>query len=200
MPSYRIGARDLQEAILFVEDLSQRLASRVQLTTDGFRPYLTAVERAFGNDVDYAQLVKIYGRDTSGKPERRYSPAVCLEAIPQRINGDPDPEKISTSYVERLNLTTRMSVRRYTRLTNAFSKKLENLAAAVSLHFFHYNFIRPHKSLNGQTPTMAAGVSDHRWTLDELITLLEAAESVPAKRGSYRKTRERRQREREISN
>jgi IS1 family transposase len=192
VPSYRIGARDLQEAILFMQDLAPRLANRVQLTTDGFRPYLTAVERAFGNDVDYAQLVKIYGRDTSGKPERRYSPAVCLEAIPQRINGDPDPERISTSHVERLNLTTRMSVRRYTRLTNAFSKKLENLAAAVSLHFFHYNFCRPHKSLGGQTPAMAAGIADHVSPLDELIALLTEAEAVTVRRGRYKSTRERR--------
>jgi IS1 family transposase len=192
VPSYRIGARDLEEAILFMEDLSKPLSRRVQLTTDGFPPYLTAVERTFGKDVDYAQLVKVYGRDDSRHPNRRYSPAVCLYAIPETINGDPDPEKISTSYVERLNLTTRMSVRRYTRLTNAFSKKVENLAAAVGLHFFHYNYCRPHKSLNGDTPAMAAGLADHVWTLDELIALLVAAESVPVKRGSYRKTRERR--------
>ena len=144
---------------------------------------------------DFRRVLKVIvvrQRDDSRQPNRRYSPAVCLHAIPEPINGDPDPEKISTSYVERLNLTTRMSVRRYTRLTNAFSKKVGNLAAAVGLHFMHYNYARPHKSLDGQTPAMAAGLADHVWTLDELIALLAAAESVPVKRGSYRKTRERR--------
>jgi len=152
--------------------------------------------------VDYAVLVKLYGNSSDPrKPERRYSPGECFEAIPQVISGDPKASDISTSYVERQNLTMRMSMRRFTRLTNAFSKKLENLAAAVSLHFFHYNFCRPHKSLGGQTPAMAAGVADHRWTLDELVALLVAAEGVPVKRGSYSKTRQRRQRERgEISN
>ena len=187
VPSYRIGARDLQEAMLFMRDLSGRLANRVQLTTDGFRPYLSAVEHAFGNDVDYAQLIKIYGRDESRQPNRRYSPAVCLEAIPQRIIGKPDADHISTSYVERLNLTTRMSVRRYTRLTNAFSKKIENLAAAVSLHFMHYNFCRVHKTL-GTTPAVAAGVADHVWKLGEIVALLDQAErAVPVKRGPYKK-------------
>src|SRR5579859_3844110 len=127
-----------------------------------------------------------YGSDRSNKPERRYSPAVCLDAIPHPISGNPDPEYISTSHIERLNLTMRMSMRRYTRLTKAFSKKVENLAAAVSLHFMHYNFCRVHQSL-GTTPAVAAGVAEHVWKIEELIALLEAAEATPIKRGSYRK-------------
>lgn len=188
VPSYRVGTRDLQEAILFMDDLADRLANRVQLTTDGHRPYLTAVPRAFGNDVDYAVLVKVYGRTADqSKPNRRYSPGVCLDAIPTAMIGRPDPAHVSTSHVERLNLTTRMSVRRYTRLTNAFSKKLENHTAAVSLHFWHYNFCRVHQTL-GTTPAVAAGVSDHVWKLPELIALLENAEqAVPMKRGPYKK-------------
>jgi IS1 family transposase len=194
VPTYRIGARDVGEAMAFMKDLASRLRSRVQLTTDGHFPYLMAVPEAFGSEVDYAQLVKVYGSDANPKkPEKRYSPSVCLEAVPNRVTGDPDPDHISTSHVERLNLTMRMSMRRYTRLTNAFSKKVENLAAAVSLHFMHYNFCRPHQSLGKKTtPAMAAGLTDHVWTLRELIALLESAESVPTKRGRYAKTRERR--------
>ncbi len=195
VPTYRIGARDLSEATAFMTDLAGRLRNRVQITTDGHTPYRLAVAGAFDGEVDYAQLIKVYGNDRSTKPERRYSPAVCLEAIPQRVSGNPDPEHISTSYVERLNLTMRMSMRRYTRLTNAFSKKVENLAAAVSLHFAYYNFCRVHTTL-GTTPAVAAGVADHTWTLTELIGLLEAAEATPIKRGSYTKTRQVR---REIS-
>jgi|SRR5579864_2181873 len=191
VPSYRVGERDLQEATLFMADLAGRLANRVQLTTDGHRPYLQAVRSAFGNEVDYAQLVKYYGIDPQG--DRRYSPAVCTGASPEPISGKPDAALISTSYVERQNLTMRMSMRRFTRLTNAFSKKVENLAAAVSLHFAHYNLCRPHSSLGkGITPAMAAGVTDHVWTLPELIGLLEAAEAVPVRRGHYRNTREHR--------
>jgi IS1 family transposase len=186
VPTYRIGARDLQEARLFIVDLAMRLRNRVQLTTDGHRPYLNAVGEGFGDDVDYAQLVKIYGSERAGAA--RYSPAKCLGAVPTTITGNPDPDHISTSYVERQNLTMRMSMRRFTRLTNAFSKKAENLAAAVSLHFAHYNLCRVHSSL-GTTPAVAAGVTDHVWTLDELIGLLEEAERVPVKRGSYAKTR-----------
>jgi hypothetical protein len=169
-------------------DLASRLANRVQLTTDGSHPYLRAVKGAFADEIDYAQLVKLYGSDSNPqKPERRYSPGVCLEAIPNRVSGDPDPEHISTSHVERLNLTTRMSVRRYTRLTNAFSKKVENHVAAVSLHFMHYNFCRVHQTLK-TTPAVAAGVADHVWKLSEIIALLENAEqAVPMKRGPYKK-------------
>jgi IS1 family transposase len=187
VPSFHIGPRDLRAATHFMGDLASRLRGRVQLTTDGHHPYLLAVEGAFRGEIDYAQLVKIYGGDQSRKPERRYSPAVCLEAIPRRISGDPDPDHISTSHVERLNLTMRMSIRRYTRLTNAFSKKIENHAAAVSLHFMFYNFARVHQTL-GTTPAVAAGVTDHVWKLDEIIELLDTAErAVPVKRGPYKK-------------
>jgi IS1 family transposase len=193
VPTYRVGGRDLVDATSFVNDLAQRLASRVQLTTDGNYAYLNAVRGAFGKEIDYAVLVKKYGSDANPrKPEQRYSPSVCIEAIPHPVIGNPDPDHISTSHVERLNLTMRMSMRRYTRLTNAFSKKIENLAAAVSLHFMHYNFCRVHQSLNKETPAMAAGLTDHVWTLRELIGLLEEAESVQTKRGRYAKTRERR--------
>ena len=193
VPTYRIGPRDMGEAQQFMTDLAKRLRHPVQLTTDGHKPYLTAVQGAFGGDVDYAQLVKIYGPDPSS--ERRYSPPVCTGAVTQRVIGNPDPEHISTSYVERQNLTMRMSMRRFTRLTNGFSKKVENLAAAVSLHFMHYNFCRIHKTL-GTTPAVAAGVSDHVWTIAEIIALLEIAEATPIKRGSYSKTRERKAAER----
>lgn len=187
VPSYRIGTRDLTEATAFMSDLAGRLRHRVQLTTDGHRAYLHAVKGAFGGEIDYAQLVKIYGNDRSNKPERRYSPAICIDAIPNRVSGDPDPEHISTSHVERLNLTMRMSMRRYTRLTNAFSKKVENHAAAVSLHFMHYNFCRVHQTLK-TTPAVAAGVTDHVWKLHEIIDLLEQAEQgFPRQRGPYKK-------------
>jgi IS1 family transposase len=189
VPTYRIGGRDLSEATAFMTDLAGRLRNRVQITSDGHAPYRLAVKGAFGGDVDYAQLIKIYG-----SPPRdgatRYSPGVCLGSEKHPISGRPDPDHISTSYVERQNLTMRMSMRRFTRLTNAFSKKVENLAAAVSLHFCHYNFCRVHSSLGkGTTPAMAAGITDHVWTLQELIGLLEAKEAVPTKRGSYAKTR-----------
>jgi IS1 family transposase len=188
VPSYRVGPRDLQEAQLFMADVAKRLRNRVQLTTDGFSPYLTAVEDAFGGDVDYAQLVKVYGTDQTKRKSggAKYSPAVCLSAHSEVVNGSPNGEHISTSHVERANLTMRMSMRRFTRLTNAFSRKVENLAAAVSLHFMHYNFCRVHKRL-GTTPAVAAGVTDHVWTLHEIIALLEAAEATPIVRGPYNK-------------
>jgi IS1 family transposase len=191
--SYRVGTRDLQDAQAFMQDVAGRLAHRVQLTTDGYRPYLSAVDAAFGDDVDYAVLVKIYGRTGDDKkPNRRYSPAVCIGSDATVITGSPDKSKVSTSHVERQNLTMRMSMRRFTRLTNAFSKKVENLAAAVSLHFAYYNYCRPHQTLKGITPAMAAGVTDHVWTIGELIGLLESAEATPTTRGPYRKTREAR--------
>jgi IS1 family transposase len=188
VPSFHIGPRDLGAATYFMSDLATRLRGRVQLTTDGYRPYLLAVEGAFRDEIDYAQLVKIYGSTGNSRtPERRYSPAVCLEAVPHRVSGSPDPDYISTSHVERLNLTMRMSVRRYTRLTNAFSKKIENHTAAVALHFMHYNFCRVHQTL-GATPAVAAGVTDHVWKIDEIIALLDEAEqAVPVKRGPYKK-------------
>jgi IS1 family transposase len=194
VPSYRIGGRDLGEATAFMKDLESRLALRVQLTTDGHTAYFHAVRAAFDGEVDYAQLVKIYGSTDGGRKSgaAKYSPGVCIGSHADVVSGSPDPSHISTSHVERANLTMRMSMRRFTRLTNAFSKKVENLAAAVSLHFMHYNFCRVHLSLDGQTPAMAAGVADHVWSLDELIGLLADAESVPVKRGRYAKTRGRR--------
>jgi len=188
IPSFFVGPRDLGTAQRLMVDLASRVRGRVQLTTDGFKPYLSAVQVAFRGEVDYAQLVKLYV-NTGGAT--RYSPGRLLSTATVPIIGNPDPAKISTSYIERQNLTMRMSMRRFTRLTNGFSKKAANHAAAVSLHFAHYNFCRVHKSLSGQTPAMAADVSDHIWTLDELIALLEAAEAVPIRRGAYRKTRER---------
>jgi IS1 family transposase len=186
--SYRVGSRSTEDAADFMRDLAGRLRHRVQLTTDGLAAYSLAVPAAFRNEVDFAMLVKLYGSATK-EEQRRYSPAVCIGAVATVRSGDPDPDHISTSYIERQNLTMRMGMRRFTRLTNAFSKKVENLAAAVSLHFFHYNFCRVHKTL-GTTPAVAAGVTDHAWTLEELIGLLEEAEATPTKRGSYAKTRE----------
>ena len=152
-------------------NLASRLANRVQLTTDRFKAYLTAVEAAFGADIDYAMLVKLYGEGPES--EKRYSPAICLAANPTPIMGRPNPKHISTSYVERRNLTMRMSMRRFTRLTNAFSKKLANHAAAVALHFMWYNFGRVHQTLK-TTPAVAAGVSDHVWSVEEIVKLLDS--------------------------
>jgi len=172
MVSWLVGHRDAGYAQAFMEDVAYRLANRVQLTTDGNRLYLQAVETAFGMDVDYAQLVKLYGSPEDG--ERTYSPAVCIGCRKTAIMGDPAPEHISTSKVERQNLTMRMSMRRFTRLTNAFSKKVENLEAAVALHFMYYNFGRVHQTLR-VTPAMEAGISDHVWTLAEIVALLDRA-------------------------
>ena len=172
VPSYLVGTRDAEAATVFLADLHSRLApgARIQLTSDGHAPYISAVESTFGDDVDFAQLVKLYGTD----PEmpRRYSPAKCLGATKSVVHGNPDPKHVSTSYSERQNLTMRMSMRRFTRLTNAFSKKWENLAAAVSLHFMHYNFARIHRTLK-VTPAMEAGISDHVWSLEEIAALLD---------------------------
>jgi len=154
----------------------------VQLTSDGHRPYLEAVETAFGNDIDYAQLVKHYGQTVEG--QKRYSPPECIGVSRARVTGTPDPKHVSTSFVERQNLTMRMSIRRFTRLTNAFSKKVENHAHAVSLHFMFYNFGRIHKSLR-VTPAMAAGATDHVWSLEEIAALVPAP--VAKKRGPYKK-------------
>ena len=192
VPTFHVGPRDLATATSFMYDLKKRLRNRIQLTTDGLDFYTGAVRHVFGDNVDYAQLIKTYGTDQDPrKPERRYSPSVCLTADPVPVNGDPAPEHISTSHIERLNLTLRMSLRRYTRLTNAFSKKIENLTASVAIHFFFYNYCRPHQTLKGKTPAMAAGLTDHVWKLPELIALLEEAENVPTTRGRYAKTRER---------
>jgi IS1 family transposase len=170
--SWAVGRRDGFTASAFIRDLADRLASRVQLTTDGHKVYLEAVESAFGSAIDFAMLVKMFEGD-SGKAapaERRYSPAVCTGAREQTITGNPDPQHISTSFVERQNLTMRMSMRRFTRLTNAFSKKVDNHKAAIALHFMHYNFARLHKTLR-VTPAMEAGLSDHVWSLDEIAKL-----------------------------
>ena len=170
VPSWLVGLRDAGYAYEFMTDLAGRLRYRVQLTTDGNRAYLSAVEDAFGANVDYAMLVKLYG--VPPESETRYSPSVCIGARREDIQGSPDPAHVNTSYVERQNLTMRMSMRRFTRLTNAFSKKVENLEHAVALHFMFYNFARPHKSLgNMTTPAMATGVSDHVWTLQEIAAL-----------------------------
>jgi IS1 family transposase len=169
IPSWLVGKRDAGCAHALIQDLAGRLAHRVQLTTDGNRVYLSAVEDAFGTEIDYAMLVKVYGPEPGG--ETRYSPPQCIGAVQQAITGHPDPAHISTSYVERQNLTMRMQMRRFTRLTNAFSKKVENHAAAVSLHFMHYNFARIHKTLR-VTPAMEAGVADHVWSLEEIVGLL----------------------------
>jgi IS1 family transposase len=179
VPSWLVGERTVDDAVVFMSDLASRLSNRVQLTTDGHKPYLHAVETAFGAGIDYAMLHKIYASPSGAGDERRYSPAVCTGIDKRTITGDPVEARVSTSYVERQNLTMRMGMRRFTRLTNGFSKKVENLAHAVSLHYMHYNFARPHKTLskanNGYptTPAMAAGVADHVWTLTEIAALLD---------------------------
>jgi len=164
MVSWMVGKRDEQTAYWFVSDIAERLAHKVQLTTDGFKVYVNAVEAQFGANIDYAMLVKIYGESNEQKMQKRYSPAKYTGSTKKVINGNPDPEHISTSYVERQNLTMRMGMRRFTRLTNGFSKKVENLAHAISLHFMYYNFVRIHQSLR-VTPAMEAGITGHLWTL-----------------------------------
>jgi hypothetical protein len=168
--SSRWKNRDSEAAETFTRNLESRLANRVQLTSDGHRPYLTAVEAAFADQVDYAMLVKIYGADLQA--EKRYSPAKCIGAEKHPKIGSPDPSHISTSYVERSNLTMRMHMRRFTRLTNAFSKKVENHAAAIALHTMYYNFVRIHQTLR-VTPAMAAGVTDKLWEVSDIVTMLE---------------------------
>jgi len=183
VPSWRVGDRSGATAIEFVCDLSKRLANRVQVTSDGHRAYLEAVEAGFGADVDYAQLIKLYGEVPH--PAGRYSPAQINGTKTFCCTGNPEPKHISTSYVERQNLTMRMSMRRFTRLTNGHSKKAENHAHMVSLHFMHYNFCRIHSSLR-VTPAMAAGVTSRLWSADDIIDLLDAAEGEPKKRGTYK--------------
>jgi IS1 family transposase len=184
VPSWHIGTRDGYIAEIFVRDLASRLTNRVQITTDGHRPYLEAIEGAFGADADYAMLQKIYGPSPEG--QRRYSPAECIGCQTRVIEGNPDPAHISTSYVERQNLTMRMHMRRFTRLTNAFSKKVENHAHAVALHFMYYNFCKLHKA-HRLTPAMAAGVTNRLWEIADIAALVEAADLKPGKRGPYRK-------------
>lgn len=168
VPSWLVANRSAESAKIFMEDLASRLKNRVQLTTDGHRAYLTAVENAFAGDIDYAMLIKLY---ESSQEETRYSPAKCTGSEKKTIYGNPVEHLVSTSYAERQNLTMRMCMRRFTRLTNGFSKKVENLQHAVSLHFMYYNFCRIHKTLR-VTPAMEAGITDHVWTLEEVIRLL----------------------------
>jgi IS1 family transposase len=167
--SWMLGGRDAGTARDFMDDLASRLASRVQLTTDGHRAYLSAVEGAFGSEVDYAMLVKIYGTDMAA--DTRYSPAECIGCQQQAISGEPNPMHISTSHVESHNRTMRMSMRRFTRLTNGFSKKMENHGAMLALYFFYYNFCRVHSTLR-VTPCMEAGVTDRVWGIDEIVGLI----------------------------
>lgn len=183
--SYMVGGRDSEYAMGLIDDLRQRLAGRVQLTTDGHKAYLEAVEGAFGADVDYAMLVKLYGAAPESA-KGRYSPAECIGARKEPIEGSPDPKHISTSYVERQNLTMRMSMRRFTRLTNAFSKKVENHVHALSLYFVFYNFCRMHKTLR-MTPAMAAGISDTVRDMEWIVSLIDARAPKPGPRGSYKK-------------
>jgi IS1 family transposase len=168
--SWLVGGRNAVSANFFVNDLASRLRNRIQLTSDGLKLYLDAVEDAFGADVDYAQLVKLYG--ASGENETRYSPAKCLGCIPTEVTGDPDPKHISTSYVERQNLTMRMHMRRFTRLTNGFSKKIENHVHMVALYTVFYNWTKIHKTLR-VTPAMQAGLATHVWTMEEIVKLMD---------------------------
>jgi IS1 family transposase len=171
VPSWYIGQRDVGSATGFISDLASRLANRIQLTTDGLRVYVEAVESAFWKGIDYAMLIKLYGADRD--KEATYSPAQCIGTRTVTVLGIPNENHISTSYVERQNLAMRMSMRRFTRLTNAFSKKIENHAAAVSLYFMYYNFGRIHQTLR-VTPAMEAGVSDHVWSIEEIVALLDS--------------------------
>jgi IS1 family transposase len=175
VPSWLVGDRSGETATQFVCDLSKRLANRVQVTTDGHRAYLEAIEAGFGADIDYAQLIKLYGEAPEG--QRRYSPSEIRGTRTFCCTGNPDPKHISTSYVERQNLTIRMSMRRFTRLTNAFSKKIENHAHSVALHYMHYNFVRIHKTLR-ITPAMAAGVTDKLWSIADIVGVIDAWEAA----------------------
>ncbi len=182
--SYLVGGRDSEYAMWFMDDLRSRLAHRVQLTSDGHGAYLEAVEGAFGADVDYAQLVKLYGSAPDGG-KGRYSPAACAGVKKVPVEGNPDPKHISTSYSERQDLTMRMHMRRFTRLTNALSKKVENHAYAIALHMMYYNFVRIHEKLR-VSPAMAAGVTDRLWEIGDIAALVEVAEAPAKKRGMYK--------------
>ena len=179
--SWLVGPRDAGSAYTFVEDLAARLAGRIQLTSDGLRLYLDAVEAAFGADVDYSQLVKLYG--TTVENETRYSPATCLGCAAKAVTGDPDPKHISTSYVERQNLTMRMSMRRFTRLTNGFSKKIRNHVHMVALYTVFYNWTRIHKTLR-TSPAQAAGLAERLWDMSDIVGLVDQAETERRKRAS----------------
>ncbi|CAX23010.1 conserved protein of unknown function; putative phage integrase domain; putative polynucleotidyl transferase, ribonuclease H fold domain [Methylorubrum extorquens DM4] len=183
--AYLVGGRDAEYADAFMADLAGRLTSRVQLTTDGHKAYLEAVEGAFGANIDYAMLVKIYGASPTGATGR-YSPAVCTGIKKTTIEGKPDEDHVSTSYVERQNLTMRMQMKRFTRLSNAFSKKFENHAHMVALYTVWDNFVKLHKK-HRMSPAMAAGVSDRLWSVEDIASLVEAASPVAGKRGPYKK-------------
>lgn len=176
LASFYVSDRSYGAAREFIDDLSQRLANRIQLTSDGHHSYLQAVVDAFGHDIDYAILVKKYGKESGNSPERRYSPAACIGIDKNPILGSPDMKHVSTSYVERANLTMRMNMRRFTRLTNGFSKKVENHACAVALHAMYYNFVRMHQTLK-MTPAMAAGVTERLWEMNDLVEMIEAFEA-----------------------
>ena len=181
--SWLVGDRSGEAAKVFMDDLVSRLATRVRLTSDGHRAYLEAVEGAFGTDVDFAQLVKLYGQTPEG--QRRHSPPECIGCECHAVTGKPDPDHISTSFVERSNLTLRMANRRFTRLTNAFSKKIENHCHMVALYTVWDNFVKMHKTLK-MTPALAAGVSDRLWSVEDIVALIDAREPVPKKRGPYK--------------
>lgn len=169
--SYLVGNRDAEYGKIFMEDVKSRLVNRVQLTTDGLRAYLDAVDSTFLGQIDYAQLVKLYGKSLDSEDERRYSPAECTGTKKEIVTGRPDKKHISTSHVERQNLTMRMCMRRFTRLTNGFSKKIENHSYAIALHFMYYNFVRIHKTLQ-VTPAMEAGITKHLWSIEDLAKLV----------------------------
>ena len=188
VPSWRLGDRSTATARDLMDDLQGRLASRIQLTTDGHRAYLVAVEEAFGADVDYAMLVKLYGKPDGNdrSSEVRYSPSECVGTRTEIVTGKPDTAHVSTSYVERQNLTMRMSMRRFTRLTNAFSRRLEFLGHSVALHFMYYNFCRIHQTLR-IAPAMAAEVTGRLWEIGDIVELVEAGTPKPNRPASYQK-------------
>ncbi len=179
MVSWFVGDRSAEAATWLLEDVQARIKNRVQLTTDGHAAYVPAVAQVFGIDVDFAQLVKLYGNEAALSPERRYSPAICLGARKNAVEGRPDPDHISTSYVERQNLNMRMGMRRFTRLTNAFSKKIENHCHSLALYFLYYNFVRIHKSLK-VTPAMAVGVTDRLWSVEDIVSLIDTRDARKA--------------------
>jgi IS1 family transposase len=183
--SWLVGDRDADAANAFMKDVASRVKNRIQLTSDGWHPYFEAVTESFGSQIDYAMLHKIYGKAGGSNAERKYSPGVCLGTEKKVVSGNPDPKLISTSYVERQNLTMRMHMRRFTRLTNAFSKKIENHCYAIALHFVYYNFVKQHKTLR-VTPAMAAGLTKRFMTLEDIVNL--AVEEAPKKRGPYKKS------------
>jgi IS1 family transposase len=176
MLSWHVGDRTIDDAVWLLEDVQARITNRIQLTTDGLGSYPPAVAQVFGIDVDYAQLVKVYRAEGGPSPERRYSPPVCIGSMRHRVEGHPDEGAISTSYVERQNLNMRMGMRRFTRLTNAFSKKVENHAHALALYFLYYNFVRLHKTLK-VSPAIAAGVADKLWNVEDIVALIDARDA-----------------------